>query len=103
MQGICWMLAEMKGKLDASRWLTYCAAFLLDQKSPERMTEAAIAKTFVIPATIAIGKLSRRIHGAYGYTQEYKIERLCRGLAGTTGVATSFAINKSIVGSSLVR
>ena len=102
MQGIRWMLAEMKGKLEAARWLTYRAAFLLDQKLPERATEAAIAKTFVVPATIEIGEAARRIHGAYGYTREFKIERLCRGLAGATGVATSLEINKSIVGSSLV-
>jgi len=103
MQGIRWMLAEMQGKLQASRWLTYRAASLLDTRVPGYQEEAALAKVFAVPATIEVGELSRRIHGAYGYTREYKIERLCRALAGATGVATSLEVNKSIVGGALVR
>jgi alkylation response protein AidB-like acyl-CoA dehydrogenase len=98
MQGIRWMLADMQSKLEAARWLTYRAAFLHDQQSPNWMNEAAAAKLFVVPATIEIVETSRRIHGAYGYTRDFKIERLCRSVAGATGIATSLEINKSIVG-----
>ena len=52
--------------------------------------------------TIEIAELARRIHGAYGYTREFKIEMLSRALAGATGVATSLEINRSIVGGSLL-
>lgn len=103
MQGIRWMLAEMRGKIEASRWLAYRAAFLLDQGAPTRREEAALAKVFVIPTTIEVIELARRIHGGYGYTKDFKIERLGRAAVGAVGVATSLEINKSIVGAATVR
>ena len=67
------------------------------------MTEAAAAKLFVAPATMEVVDMARRIHGAYGYPKEFKIERIYRAIAGTTAIATSLEINKSIVGGWLVK
>jgi alkylation response protein AidB-like acyl-CoA dehydrogenase len=103
MQGIRWMLADMQAKIEAARWLTYRAAFLQDVASPDWIREAAATKLFVVPAMIDVTEMSRRIHGAYGYTKEFKIERLCRTIAGATGIATTLEINKSILGSWLAR
>lgn len=103
MQGVRWMLAEMQARIEAARWLTYRVAFLQDQESPDWMTEAAAVKLFVVPATLEVTEMARRIHGAYGYTKEFKIERLYRAIAGASGVATTLEINRSIVGASLVR
>jgi alkylation response protein AidB-like acyl-CoA dehydrogenase len=102
LQGIRWMLADMKAKLDAARMSTYRAAFLADKQAPGWMTEAASAKLFVIPTTIEIAEMSRRIHGAYGYTREFKIEMICRAVGGATGIATSLEINRSLVGGAIV-
>jgi alkylation response protein AidB-like acyl-CoA dehydrogenase len=102
LQGIRWMLADMKSKLQAARLVTYRAAFIADKEAAGWMNEAAAAKLFVVPTTIEIAELARRIHGAYGYTREFKIEMLSRALAGATGVATSLEINRSIVGGSLL-
>ncbi len=103
MQGIRWQLAEMQAKLEAARWLTYRAAFLQDQSAPTWMTEAAAAKIFVVPTAIEIVETARQIHGAYGYTKEFKIERLSRAVAGGASVATSLEINRSIVGAAVAR
>jgi len=103
MQGIRWMLAEMQAKTEAARWLTYRAAFLQDQEAADWMTDAAAAKLFVVPATMDVVDMSRRLHGGYGYTKDFKIERLYRAIAGATAIAVSLEINKSIVGTSLVR
>ncbi len=103
MQGIRWQLAEMQAKLEAARWLTYRAAFLQDQSAPNWMTEAAAAKLFVVPTAIEIVEIARRIHGAYGYTREFKIERLARAIAGAASIATSLEINRSIVGAAVAR
>jgi alkylation response protein AidB-like acyl-CoA dehydrogenase len=102
LQGIRWMLAEMQAKLNAARWVAYRAAFLKDKAAPDWMTEAATAKIFVVPATMEIVELSRRIHGAYGYTKEFKIERLYRAIAGAAVIAVSLEINRSITGASLL-
>ena len=103
MQGIRWMLADMQSKTEAARWLTYRAAFLQDQGAPDWMIEAAAAKLFVVPATLEVTEMARRIHGAYGYTKEFKIERLSRAIAGSASIATTLEINRSIVGASLAR
>jgi alkylation response protein AidB-like acyl-CoA dehydrogenase len=103
MQGIRWMLADMQAKIEAARWLTYRAAFLQDQGAAEWMTEAAAAKIFVVPTTLEVTEMARRIHGAYGYTKEFKIERLYRAIAAGAAIATTLEINRSIVGASLVR
>ena len=95
------MLADMKSKLNAARLVTYRAALLKDQNAATWITEAAMAKMFVVPATMEIVELSRRIHGCYGYSKEYKIERLYRAIAGASAIAVSLEINKSIVGASL--
>ena len=98
MQGIKWMLGDMQCKLEAARWITYRAAFLLDQQSADWKNEAAVAKLFVVPSTLEVIDLARQIHGCYSYTRDFKIERLYRAAAGATGIATSLEINKSIVG-----
>lgn len=102
MQGIQWMMAEMQAKRTAIRWVAYRAAALKDSGASNWKTEAAIAKTFVVPAAMEIVELSRRIHGAYGYTKEFKIERLYRAIAGASAIAVSLEINKSISAAALL-
>ena len=97
------MLAEMYSRLQAARWLTYRAAFLKDSKHSGWITEAAAAKVFVVPAAMDIVEKSRRIQGAYGYTREYKIERLYRAIAGASAIASSLEVNKSIVASAILK
>ncbi|MFC1943732.1 acyl-CoA dehydrogenase family protein [Chloroflexota bacterium] len=102
MQGIRWMLADMQAKIEACRWLTYRTASLQDQEAASWQIEAATAKLFVVPTAVGVVEMARRLHGAYGYTKELKIERLYRAIAGYTAIAVSLEINRSIVGGSLV-
>jgi alkylation response protein AidB-like acyl-CoA dehydrogenase len=67
------------------------------------MTEAAVAKLFLMPTILEAIDIARQLHGAYGYSREFKIERIYRAVAGATAIATSLEINKSIVGSWLGR
>jgi len=97
------MLAEMYSQLQAARWLTYRAAFLKDSDHSGWILEAAAAKVFVVPVVMDIVEKSRRIHGAYGYTKEYKIERLYRAIAGASAIASSLEVNKSIVSSAILK
>ncbi|HXY75148.1 MAG TPA: acyl-CoA dehydrogenase family protein [Dehalococcoidales bacterium] len=103
MQGIQWTLAELYAKLDAARLSSYKAAYVADKKSDELHTTAAAAKLFVVPVTIDIVEKARQLHGAYGYTREFKIDRLSRSIIGAANIATSLEINRSIVGSALTK
>jgi len=74
-----------------------------DQKEKGWKTNAALTKLFVVPAAVEVIEMARHIHGAYGYTKEYKIERLYRAVAGASAIATSLEINKSMVGASALQ
>ncbi len=97
------LLADMYSKLQAARWLTYRTAFLKDSGASNWTTEAAATKVFVVPATMEIVDTARQIHGAYGYTRDFKIERLYRAIAGASAIAVSLEINRAIVGSALIK
>jgi alkylation response protein AidB-like acyl-CoA dehydrogenase len=60
-------------------------------------------KIFTVPTIQEVTRMALQIHGAYGYSKEYKIERLYRNAAHGGGVASSTEINKTIAGMALVR
>jgi len=102
MQGIQWMLAEMKCKIDACRLLTQRAACAQDDGEPVEVLSAEL-KIFVVPTVQEITRLALQIHGSYGYSKEYKVERLFRQAAHAGIVASSSEINRTIAGSALLR
>jgi len=76
-QAIGFKLAEMATKLEASKLLTANAARKFD--SGERSDlEAGMAKLFASEAAQEIALDAMRIHGGYGYTTEFPVERFYR-------------------------
>jgi alkylation response protein AidB-like acyl-CoA dehydrogenase len=76
-QAMQWMLANAKASLDAAELLVYRAAWLADHG--ERYTqEASIAKLFASEATTRVCNDMLQIHGGYGYTREFEIEKHLR-------------------------
>jgi len=76
-QAIQFMIADIATLVDAARLLTYRAAVLYDRGLPFAK-EAAMAKLFSSEAANKVAYLSLQIHGGYGYSKEYAIERLYR-------------------------
>ena len=103
MQGIRFELADLHAKIQACRWMTYRTAMLHETDDPSFQTEAAACKLFVQPVVNEVIATALRLHGAYGYTKEFKIERLYRAQQGNVVISVSLEINKAIVGASLVR
>ena len=76
-QAMQWMLADGKAELDAAELLVYRAAWLADRG--ERYTqEASIAKLFASEAATRVCNNSMQIHGGYGFTREFAIEKHLR-------------------------
>jgi alkylation response protein AidB-like acyl-CoA dehydrogenase len=76
-QAIQLKLADMATKLQAARLLTYWAASRAD--SGRRVdTEAGMAKTFASEVALQASIDSMQVHGGYGYSTEYEVERLYR-------------------------
>jgi alkylation response protein AidB-like acyl-CoA dehydrogenase len=76
-QAIQFKLADMATQVDAARLLTHRAARLKDAGERSDI-EAGMAKLFASEAGRFCVEESLRIHGGYGYSKEYEIERLYR-------------------------
>jgi alkylation response protein AidB-like acyl-CoA dehydrogenase len=76
-QAIQLKLANMAMNLQAARLLTYWAAARAD--AGDRVdVQAGMAKTFASEAAVEASKDAMMIHGGYGYSQEFVVERLYR-------------------------
>jgi alkylation response protein AidB-like acyl-CoA dehydrogenase len=76
-QAIQFKLADMATKVEAARLLTLKAACLKDAGERSDL-EAGMAKLFASEIGKEVVEDSFRIHGGYGYSKEYEIERLYR-------------------------
>jgi butyryl-CoA dehydrogenase len=76
-QAIAFMLADMETRLTAARLMTYDAAMKKQAKEPYAH-EAAMAKYYASEAANYIADRAVQIHGGYGYTKDYVVERLFR-------------------------
>lgn len=92
----------MLSKVEAARWLTYRLASLADRKADIR-AEAALAKIFVTEAAIEAVNKAFRIHGAYAYVTDYRIERLLRDIYLGEIVEGSNEVQKVIVANNILK
>ncbi len=76
-QALRWMFADMKTELDAAQLLVWRAAALADQGRPYSR-EASMAKLFASEAATRACNKAVQIHGGYGYTREFPVERYLR-------------------------
>lgn len=76
-QAIQWMLADAATTLDAAELLILRAALLCDKGEPYSR-EAAMAKLFASEAATKACNDALQIHGGYGYTREFDVERHLR-------------------------
>ena len=82
-QGIRWMIADMAVQIEAARLLTFNAAAMKDRG--EKFTpEASMAKLYASEAANRVAYQAVQIHGGYGYSKEYPVERFYRDARVTT-------------------
>jgi alkylation response protein AidB-like acyl-CoA dehydrogenase len=76
-QGVQFQLAEMATEIEAARLLVYNAARLKDAGQPF-LHQAAMAKLFASEAAQRVTSTCIDLHGGYGFTKEYPVEKLYR-------------------------
>jgi alkylation response protein AidB-like acyl-CoA dehydrogenase len=76
-QGIRAALADLATEVEAARLLTLRAAYGKDQGRPV-MREASMAKVFSSEVAVRCATKAVQVHGGYGYTREFPIERFYR-------------------------
>ncbi|MDF2677037.1 MAG: acyl-CoA dehydrogenase domain protein [Bacillota bacterium] len=76
-QNTQFQLADMQAKTDAARLLVYRAACNKDAGKPYNV-DAAMAKLFAAETAMEVTTKAVQLHGGYGYTRDYPVERMMR-------------------------
>jgi butyryl-CoA dehydrogenase len=76
-QGVQFQLSDMATEIEAGRHLVFHAAWLAQQGKPYGK-EAAMAKVFCSELAMRATIKAVQIHGGYGYTKDYPVERMMR-------------------------
>lgn len=76
-QAIQWMLADAATEIQAARLMVYWSAWL--KETGQQFTkEAAMAKLFATEVSERVCRNAIQIHGGYGYSSEFEVERIYR-------------------------
>lgn len=101
-QGLQWMLAEMETKVNAARYLVYNAAYAKENQKIFSK-EAAMAKLYASQVAMDVTTNAVQIHGGYGYTREYPIERMMRDAKITEIYEGTSEVQKMVISGSLLK
>ncbi len=99
-QAIQFMMADCRTELEASKFLTLRAA-LLKEQGKLFTREASMAKVYSSETANRVCYRALQIHGGYGYTRDYTIERLTRDARVTTIYEGTSEIQRMVIGRAL--
>jgi butyryl-CoA dehydrogenase len=80
-QGVRWQLADMATQVEAARLLLYRAASNAAMGFPSRF-ESSAGKLFANEMALEVTDLALQLHGGYGFSREFPVERLLREARG---------------------
>lgn len=101
-QSIQFTIAEMKTKLEAARALVYNAA-LKKMNSHDYSLEAAMAKYYASDVAMEITRKAVQLHGGYGYTKEYAVERMMRDAKITEIYEGTTEVQKMVIAANVLK
>ncbi|MBP3916067.1 MULTISPECIES: acyl-CoA dehydrogenase [unclassified Clostridium] len=101
-QGLQWMIAEMETKIEAAKLLVYKAAWLKQNKLPYSV-DAAKAKLFAAEVAMDVTTKAVQLHGGYGYTKEYPVERMMRDAKITEIYEGTSEVQKMVIAGAALR
>jgi alkylation response protein AidB-like acyl-CoA dehydrogenase len=76
-QGVSFKLADMATEIELARLFVYKVAWMVDQKE-KVAKEAAMAKLFASEMATRVAHKALQIHGGYGFSKEFPLERYYR-------------------------
>jgi len=99
---IQWLLSDIAVKVEASRLMTYKAAWLKDQ-GEDIVAVVAMSKFFSAFYSLEAINQALQVHGSYGYTKDFKIERLYRDAKLNHVIEGSLETQRLIIANALIR
>lgn len=101
-QGVQFQLADMATQVEAARMLIYKAAWRASS-GLSYSTESAMAKLFASETAMKVTTQAVQIHGGYGYTREFPVERMMRDAKITEIYEGTSEIQRLVIGTALCR
>ncbi|MDE6105774.1 MAG: acyl-CoA dehydrogenase [Bacteroidales bacterium] len=101
-QNTQFQLADMKTKVEAARLLVRSAAYKKDQKQPYSV-DAAMAKLFAAETAMSVTTKAVQLHGGYGYTREYPVERMMRDAKITEIYEGTSEVQRMVISANLLK
>ncbi|WP_427340317.1 acyl-CoA dehydrogenase [Caloranaerobacter sp. DY30410] len=95
-------LADMQTKTDAARLLVYRAAKAKDNNESYSVY-AAMAKLFAAETAMEVTTKAVQLHGGYGYTREYPVERMMRDAKITEIYEGTSEVQRMVIAASMLR
>ena len=103
-EAIQFMISEAATQIEAARLLTYRAASLRAAGGGSGQSQASsMAKLFASECAKAVCDTAVQIHGAYGYSREYPVERFYRDVRVTTIYEGTSEVQRMVIAKSLLR
>lgn len=102
-QNIQFTLADCKTRVEAARLLVYQAAEAFQAGAKDLSAKAAMAKLFAAETAMKVTTEAVQMHGGYGYTREYPVERMMRDAKITEIYEGTSEVQKMVISAALLR
>ncbi len=102
-QNTQFQLADMATKTAAARALVYIAADAKQNKLPTLSVNAAQAKLFASETAMEVTTKAVQLHGGYGYTREYPVERMMRDAKITEIYEGTSEVQRMVISGALLK
>jgi alkylation response protein AidB-like acyl-CoA dehydrogenase len=101
-QGVQFQLADMATQVEAARLLVYNAAYRASA-GLSYSQESAMAKLFASETAMKVTTQAVQLHGGYGYTREFPVERMMRDAKITEIYEGTSEIQRVVIGTNMMR
>ena len=101
-QNTQFQLAEMETNVNAARFLVRSAAYRKDNGLPYSK-DAAMAKLFAAQTAMEVTTKAVQLHGGYGYTREYPVERMMRDAKITEIYEGTSEVQRMVIAAALLK
>ena len=101
-QGIRWQIADMATQIEAARQLILSAAAMKDRKE-NYTTQAAMAKLFASEMVNKVTGRAIQLHGGYGFTKDYPVERFYRDARVFTIYEGTSEIQRIVISNNILK
>ena len=101
-QGVSFQLADMATQIEAARLLIYNAAYRASA-GLSYSQESAMAKLFASETAMRVTTQAVQLHGGYGYTRDFPVERMMRDAKITEIYEGTSEVQRVVIGAALTR